>query len=74
MENLFTTIGQWFPFALIIGVLFLMIIMMLRGAKTTCCNVGDDWYNRPPIDFQALRGLEVRIPADIKRKRKNSGE
>lgn len=62
MESLIAAVGQWLPFALFIGVLLLMLILLLRGAKATCCKTGQDWYDRPPIDFQALRGTSSKTP------------
>jgi len=56
METLIGTVGQWLGYGLIIGVLLLMFIMLMRGSKATCCKTEHNWYDRPPIDFQALRG------------------
>jgi len=56
METFLTSIGLWLPFAVMIGVLLLLIVLLLTGARTTCCKPGRDWVERPPIDFQALRG------------------
>ena len=64
METFIGTVGQWLPFGLIIGILFLMLIMLLRGAKTTCCKTDQNWYDRPPIDFEALRGTAKKVSPD----------
>lgn len=52
METLIATVGQWLPFALFIGVLVMMLIMLLRGAKATCCKADPNWYDRPLLIFR----------------------
>ena len=67
MQTLISTAGQWLLFALFIGVLLLMLIMLLRGAKATCCKTERDWYKRPSIDFRALRGKDRKAPGNAQR-------
>lgn len=62
METLRATVGQWLPFALFIGILLLVLIALLRGAKATCCKAYQDWYERPPNNFQVLRGMGQKAP------------
>jgi hypothetical protein len=64
METFSTTIAQWLPFALIIGVLLLMIVMLLNGTRITCCKPNQDWYKRPLTGFQTLRGTGARDSSD----------
>lgn len=56
MEAFFTMLVQWLPYILFVSILLVLLVMLTKGAKVSCCSIKNDWYRRKPYDLHVLRG------------------